>query len=79
MDFITLDKTIDGIAGRIKFPEEYSKYSELLGSEDVIGNPRTPAAMVVWKAYHFWAGRYICVVPLNQGKAESIKCHGDFI
>jgi hypothetical protein len=52
---------------------------ELLSSEDVIGNPRTPAAIVVWKAYHFWAGRYICVVPLKQGKAESIKCHGDFI
>ena len=29
MDFITLDQTIDGIAGRIKFPEEYSKYANL--------------------------------------------------
>ena len=29
MDFITLDKTLDGIAGPIKFPEEYSKYSDL--------------------------------------------------
>jgi hypothetical protein len=28
MDFITLDKTLDGIAGPIKFPEEYSKYSD---------------------------------------------------
>ena len=52
---------------------------ELLGNEDIIGNPRTPAAIVVWKAYHLWFGRYICVVPLKQGKAESIKCHGDFI
>lgn len=29
MDFITLDQTIDGIAGRIKFPEEYSKHANL--------------------------------------------------
>ena len=29
MDFITLDQTIDGIAGRIKFPEEYSQYANL--------------------------------------------------
>ena len=29
MDFITLDQTIDGIAGRIKFPEEYSEYANL--------------------------------------------------
>ncbi len=29
MDFITLDQTIDGIAGRIKFPGEYSKYANL--------------------------------------------------
>ena len=29
MDFITLDQTINGIAGRIKFPERYSKYANL--------------------------------------------------
>ena len=29
MDFITLDKTLGGIAGPIKFPEEYSNYSDL--------------------------------------------------
>jgi len=29
MDFITLDQAIDGIAGRIEFPEEYSKHANL--------------------------------------------------
>ena len=29
MDFIALDQTIDGIAGPIKYPEEYSKYADL--------------------------------------------------
>jgi hypothetical protein len=29
MDFITLEKTIDGIAGRINLPEEYSQYADL--------------------------------------------------
>ena len=29
MDFITLDQAIDGIAGRIKFPEAYSKHANL--------------------------------------------------
>jgi hypothetical protein len=45
----------------------------------VFGDATPPAAVVRWNAYHLWPAKYICVVPLNDGKAVSIKCYGDFL
>lgn len=39
----------------------------------------SPAAVVRWNAYHLWHARYLCIVPLSQGKAVSIGCHADFM
>jgi hypothetical protein len=52
---------------------------QVRSDEDVTGKPKTAAAVVQWKAYHILPGGYECVVPLNQGKAESVKCRGDFM
>ena len=52
---------------------------QVLGNIDALGNPRTPAVSVRWHAYHLWIGMHICVVPLNNEKAVSVKCHGDFM
>jgi hypothetical protein len=62
-----------------KAKEHNADRFQVSSNVDVAGNPRTPGASVRWNAYHFRPPIYVCIVSLNQGKAESIKCHKDFM
>lgn len=68
------------VTSGLSVAELESKAKELNADRfQVISDVATPAAVVRWNAYHLWPAKYICVVPLNHGKAVSIKCHGDFM